>query len=665
MGRIRSNRHQHIIASAICVLAEYGIVEFTFNKVARQADVSAALIVHYFSSKEALLEAAFRSVVRQLNNQATVRLRFAVGPRARIEALVDSHLGQSDFSEETARVWLSFWGQALHVPQLARVQRAHQKRMLSNLKFDLRQLVDARDVSAMADTIAAMIDGVWLRAAMNGGGALQNGLARDLIFEFIARNLEPARPLQVASHFDTINPATGQLLATIRIDGQAEVDNTVARAAHAQKLWAKTPGVERGRILHRAAALLVERNEVLARLETQDTGKPIQETSAVDVLSGADCIEYYAGLARTIAGEYHDLGSGAFGYSRREPLGVVAGIGAWNYPIQIACWKSAPALACGNAMIFKPAELTPLTAIELEKAYRDAGLPDGLFQVVQGKADTGRLLSLHPDIAKVSLTGEVGTGKKVMVDAAGTLKYVTFELGGKSALIVFEDADLDEAVSGALLANFYSAGEVCTNGTRVFVHKSIRDAFLAKLKARTEAMVIGDPLNPATQMGALISPAHMEKVLGYIALGQQQGATLLTGGKRVTAGDLAKGSFVEPTIFTGCTDNMAIVREEIFGPVMAVLDFEDEAEVVARANNTSFGLAAGIFSNNLTRAHRVIAALEAGTCWINTYNITPIEMPFGGNKQSGMGRENGKAAIEHYTQLKSVYVAMEKIDAPY
>lgn len=383
------------------------------------------------------------------------------------------------------------------------------------------------------------------------------------------------------------------------------------------------------------------------------------------MLSGADCIEYFAGVARTIAGEHLDLGPGAFGYTRREPLGVVAGIGAWNYPIQIACWKSAPALACGNAMIFKPAELTPLTAIELEKAYRDAGLPDGLFQVVQGKAETGRMLSLHPGIAKVSLTGEVGTGKKVMVDAAGTLKYVTLELGGKSALIVFEDADLDEAVSGALLANFYSAGEVCTNGTRVFVHKAVRQAFLQKLKARTEAMVIGDPLDPQTQIGALISEAHMQKVLGYIALGREQGATLLTGGHRVTTGALAKGAFVQPTIFTGCTDDMGIVREEIFGPVMAVLDFEDEAEVIARANNTSFGLAAGIFTNDLKRAHRVIAALDAGTCWINTYNITPIELPFGGNKQSGLGRENGKAAIEHYTQLKSVYVAMEAIDAPY
>jgi betaine-aldehyde dehydrogenase len=425
------------------------------------------------------------------------------------------------------------------------------------------------------------------------------------------------------------------------------------------------PGVERGRILHRASQFLVSRNGELAQLEARDTGKPIQETEAVDVLSGADCIEYYAGLARTISGEHFDLGTGAFGYTRREPLGVVGGIGAWNYPIQIACWKSAPALACGNAMIFKPADLTPLTAIELEKVYREAGLPEGLFQVVQGGGETGRLLSRHPGIAKMSLTGAVGTGRKVLADAADTLKAVTLELGGKSALIVFEDADLDEAVSGALLANFYSAGEVCTNGTRVFVHRAVHEAFLAKLKARTEAMVIGDPLDPKTQIGSLISHAHMDKVLGYIAMGLQQGATLLTGGKRATRGDLARGAFVEPTIFTDCRDDMQIVRDEIFGPVMAVLDFEHEHEVIARANGTEFGLAAGIFTRDLTRAHRVIAQLEAGTCWINTYNITPIELPFGGNKQSGLGRENGRAAIEHYTQLKSVYVAMEAIDAPY
>lgn len=658
-------RRQQIIDAAIQTLAEIGLVDFTFNAVATRADISPGLAVHYFGDKDGLLEAAFRSVAQKLNNYAAARLRLAQGPRARVEALVDAHLGADGFAEDVARVWLSFWGQALHVPRLARVQRAHQRRMLSNLRYDLRQLVPPSEVSRLAETIAAMIDGVWLRSAMTGGAALQSGLARDLIFDLIARNVgSSAAPLPGES-FTTLNPATGEVLATIKIDGAAEVDRAVARAAAAQKLWAKTPGVERGRILHRAAALLMERNDVLARLECLDTGKPIQETISVDVLSGADCIEYYAGLARTISGEHVDLGSAAFGYTRREPLGVVGGIGAWNYPIQIACWKSAPALACGNAMIFKPAELTPLTAIELEKIYLEAGLPEGLFQVVQGAAATGRLLSRHPGIAKMSLTGEVGTGRKVMVDAAETLKYVTLELGGKSALIVFEDANLDEAVSGALLANFYSAGEVCTNGTRVFVHRKVRDAFLKKLKARTEAMVIGDPLDPATQMGALISPAHMEKVLGYIALGERQGARLLTGGQRVMAGRLGNGAFVQPTIFTDCTDDMDIVREEIFGPVMAVLDFEDEAEVVARANATEFGLAAGIFTNDLTRAHRVIAALDAGTCWINTYNITPIELPFGGNKQSGLGRENGRAAIEHYTQLKSVYVAMEPIDAPY
>lgn len=400
-------------------------------------------------------------------------------------------------------------------------------------------------------------------------------------------------------------------------------------------------------------------------METQDTGKPIQETQVVDVQSGADCLEYYAGVAATIAGEHIDLGPSAFGYTRREPLGVVAGIGAWNYPIQIACWKSAPALACGNAMIFKPAELTPLTARELAKAYAQAGLPDGVFQVVQGYADTGRLLSSHPDIRKISLTGAVTTGKAVMADAASTLKYVTLELGGKSPLIVFEDAKLDNAVSAALLANFYSAGEVCSNGTRVFVHQRLKAAFLEKLSARVAAMRLGDPMDPDTQIGALISEAHMHKVLGYIERGQAEGAKLLCGGHRVLSNGCDRGFFVAPTVFDRCNDDMAIVREEIFGPVMSVLEFVDEDEVVARANATEFGLSAGVFTNDLTRAHRVIANLEAGTCWINHYNITPVELPFGGHKRSGLGRENGRAAIDHYTQLKSVYVAMGDIDAPY
>ena len=467
------------------------------------------------------------------------------------------------------------------------------------------------------------------------------------------------------STFQTTNPATGEVLATLPIAGPAEIDAAVARAKVAQKQWARLTGTERGRILRRAADILRERNDELAALETRDTGKPIQETLVVDVVSGADCLEFFAGIAPTIAGEHLDLGPAAFGYTRRESLGVCAGIGAWNYPIQIACWKSAPALACGNAIIFKPSELTPLTAIEVEKIYREAGLPDGLFQVVHGFGETGALLTEHPGIAKISLTGSVPTGKRIMAGAAQTLKNVTLELGGKSPLIIFADADIENAVSGAHLANFYSAGEVCSNGTRVFVERSILPRFLERLKARTETIRLGDPMDPATQMGSLISAAHADKVLGYIEKGKAEGAQVLTGGHRVTAGVPAAGHFVAPTVFTACTDDMTVVREEVFGPVMTVLPFDSEDEVVERANATEFGLAAGVFTQDLTRAHRVIAALDAGSCWINTYNICPVEMPFGGFKQSGLGFENSREAIHHFTRLKSVYVAMEPIDAPY
>jgi betaine-aldehyde dehydrogenase len=396
--------------------------------------------------------------------------------------------------------------------------------------------------------------------------------------------------MSVAKHpratFKTFNPATGDLLAELAIDGPAEVDAAVERAILGQQRWAAMTGAERGRILRKTADILRARNLEIAELESRDTGKPIQETRAVDVLSGADCLEYYGGLAASIAGEHLDLGPAAFGYTRREPLGVVAGIGAWNYPIQIACWKSAPALACGNAMLFKPADLTPLTAMELAKAYADAGLPEGVFQVIQGDRDTGRLLTKHPLIRKISLTGAVSTGKAVMADAADTLKYVTLELGGKSPLIIFDDAKIDNAVSGALLANFYSAGEVCSNGTRVFVHKRIKAEFLKRLTARVAAMTVGDPLDPATQVGALISEGHMHKVLSYIAQGRAEGARVLIGGERLMAGHLAKGYFVSPTIFDGCHDDMSIVREEIFGPVMSVLEFDTEEEVIGRANAT-------------------------------------------------------------------------------
>ncbi|NBP08028.1 MAG: betaine-aldehyde dehydrogenase [Gammaproteobacteria bacterium] len=466
---------------------------------------------------------------------------------------------------------------------------------------------------------------------------------------------------KLASH----NPANGEWLGEVPIAGAVQIDEAVQRARAAQPAWAALSGTERARVLRRVSDILRERNDELSLIEMRDTGKPIQETRVVDIVSGVECFEYFAALATGAAGEHIDLGPAGFGYTRREALGVVAGIGAWNYPMQTACWKTAPALAFGNAMIFKPAELTPLSAAELPGVMKAAGVPDGIFQVVQGGVETGRLLTRHPGIAKVSLTGSVETGKAVMGDAAGTLKHVTLELGGKSPLLIFPDAKLDQAVSGALLGNFYSAGEVCSNATRVFVHRSIKEEFLRRLLARVSAMKIGDPADPTTQVGSLISEEHLHKVMSYIEMGKQEGARVLIGGKRLTEGAFGKGFFVTPTVFEGCRDDMSIVREEIFGPVMMVLDFDDEDEAIERANATEFGLSAGVFTQDLNRAHRVIAKLQAGSCWINHYNICPMELPFGGYKHSGIGRENGRITMEYYTQLKSVYVAKGDIDAPY
>jgi betaine-aldehyde dehydrogenase len=464
--------------------------------------------------------------------------------------------------------------------------------------------------------------------------------------------------------FANHNPATGKVICHVQLASTADVDTAVQSAREGFAAWSVMSATERSRILLEAAAALRARNDELAALEVADTGKPIAEASTVDVLSGADCIEYFAHVAPTIRGHQMDL-PGAFGYTRREPLGVCAGIGAWNYPLQIACWKAAMALACGNALIFKPASLTPLSCLKLAEILTEAGVPAGVFNVIFGDADIGQALSLHPGIDKVSLTGSTATGKKVMADAASTLKSVTMELGGKSPLIIFADADLDNAVSAAMMANFYTQGEICTNGTRVFVASDIHDEFVRRLLERTRRLIIGDPTDPQTQVGALISTEHMNKVLQYIAQGKADGATVLCGGKRPDNPALAAGNYVEPTVFSDCEDHMSITTDEIFGPVMSILRFEDEDEVIRRANNTNYGLAAGVFTQNLSRGHRVIAQLQAGTCWINNYNITPIEMPIGGYKQSGLGRENGPTAIEHYTQLKSVYVELGDVDCPY
>jgi betaine-aldehyde dehydrogenase len=674
-------RRAQLIEVTIDSLAELGYVGTTLAQIAGRAGVSPGLVAHYFGDKDGLLDAAFRSLARRVSDQVRARLRQISTPRGRIQAIIDANLAPEEFDQRSGTAWLAFWGQVLQVKSLRRVQSVYQRRTLTNLRSSLSKLVPQEEAQSLASMIAAMIDGVWLRAALSGWREADSASARALLTEFVDRRLHTARGAseqnlgeqdrhraggkESPERFASINPATGEVLGYVSVAGPNEVNDAVRSAQRGQAQWAAMTGADRARVLRRAAQLLRSRNQELAELESRDTGKPIQETLVVDVISGADCFEYFASLAQSLSGEHIDLGPQAFGYTRREPLGVVAGIGAWNYPLQIACWKAAPALACGNAMIFKPAELTPFSAVKLEEILIEAGLPQGVFQVVQGLAETGRLLTRHPDIRKVSLTGEVGTGKAVMGDAAQTLKNVTLELGGKSPLIIFDDAKLDNAVSGALLGNFYSSGQVCSNATRVFVHASIKAAFLERLVRRVSAMRIGDPIDPATQVGPLVSEQHMHKVLGYIARGRAEGARVLTGGYRVSSGALGKGYFVAPTVFDDCRDDMTIVREEIFGPVMSVLAFSDEREVIGRANATEFGLAAGVFTNDLTRGHRVIAQLQAGTCWINHYNVTPIELPFGGVKMSGLGRENGRAALEHYSQLKSVYVAMGDVDAPY
>lgn len=461
-----------------------------------------------------------------------------------------------------------------------------------------------------------------------------------------------------------IYPATGEQIAKLYSATPDVVEDAFAAALNAQEAWASLKPVERGRILRRTAEILREKNRKLSRIETLDTGKALQETLVADAASAADALEFFGGIVSGFNGEFVDLG-GSFAYTRREALGICVGIGAWNYPIQIAAWKSAPALAMGNAFIFKPSENTPLSALALAEAYKEAGLPDGLFNVVQGYGEVGAALVNHPLTAKVSLTGSVPTGKRIMGQAGEQLKHVTMELGGKSAIIIFDDADLESAIGGAMLGNFYSTGQVCSNGTRVFVHKSIREKFVERLIERTRKIRIGDPLDEATQMGPLINAAQRDKVCSYIEQGKKEGATLAYGGKTPKLQGFDNGYFIEPTIFTEVKDDMTIAREEIFGPVMSILDFTDEDEVIARANDSEFGLAAGVFTADISRGHRVIHQIKAGTCWINAYNLTPVEVPFGGYKESGIGRENGVAALNHYSQIKTVYVEMGKVDSPY
>jgi betaine-aldehyde dehydrogenase len=468
-------------------------------------------------------------------------------------------------------------------------------------------------------------------------------------------------PSTTGETFTTIHPGTNTVICEVEQAGQREVDAAVASAREGFEVWSAMAAMERSRILRRAVQIIRERNDELAALDTLDAGRPIAETASVDVPTGADVIEFYAGVAPTLHGETLDF-PGGFARMRREPLGVCAGIGAWNYPIQIAMWKSGLALACGNAMIFKPAEVTPLSALALAEIYLEAGVPPGVFNVVQGDARVGRMLVGHPDIAKVSLTGEVTTGQAVMADAAATLKKVTLELGGKSPIVVFDDADIDSARNAALTNNFFSTGQVCSNGTRVFVQRGVYEAFLDGVAERVASLRVGDPFDPETVIGPLVSREHHDKVMGYMDLARASDARHIVGGDAPDDPELAAGNYVTPAVFADCADDMGFVTDEVFGPLMAVLPFDDEAEVVARANATPYGLSGAVFSRDLARANRVANAIEAGSVWINDYGTLPESVPFGGYKRSGIGRENGYHSIEHYTQVKMIYTNLGEVD---
>jgi len=444
-----------------------------------------------------------------------------------------------------------------------------------------------------------------------------------------------------------------------------QIKEALLTANVAQRNWKKCAPRERAKLMLNAMQLVERHKEELAELETSDTGRPIRDT-LYDVESVSDCLQYHAGLVSSMGGMTMDLPNRSWGYTKREPLGLTVGIGAWNYPLLSAAMKSVPALVSGNSMVFKPSEETPSTALKLAEIFIEAGLPPGLFNVVLGDGQVGEALMESRLVKKVSFTGSVETGRKVNKLAAENFMEVTMELGGKSPLIIFDDADLELAVSGAMVANWLSTGQVCSNGTRVYVHENLMPQFLRRLKERTELLKIGDPSDPETQIGPMINQTHLEKVKEYISIGKSEGATLYHGSEPLNIPESCRnGLFISPAIFTDCTDNMRIVKEEIFGMVMTVMSFSDEIDVVNRANNSHMGLAAGVYTRDLQRAHRVIDQLEAGITWINNYNLAPVELPWGGYKNSGIGRENGKAAIESWTQLKSVYIEMEENPSPY
>lgn len=461
--------------------------------------------------------------------------------------------------------------------------------------------------------------------------------------------------------FATINPATTEVLAQVAEGESEDINRAVAAARKAFESgpWPKMTPSQRGRLLWKLADLLEAHAEEFAALETLDNGKPIKYAKGGDVPLTVDHFRYFAGWASKLEGETIPVSiPNMFTYTLREPLGVVGQIIPWNFPLQMASWKLAPALACGNTVVLKPAEQTPLTALRLGELICEAGFPDGVVNIVPGFGETaGAALAAHPDVDKIAFTGSTEVGRKIVQASAGNLKKVTLELGGKSPNIIFPDADLKYAVRGAMNAIFFNQGQVCTAGSRLFVHQSVYEQVVSGLTEYAQKMKIGEGIDPASDLGPLVSQEQLERVLGYVESGKHEGASVLTGGERVATQDLA-GYFMRPTVFDGVQDEMRIAREEIFGPVVVALPFENAEEVAARANASIYGLAAGVWTSDVRIAHKMASTLKAGVVWVNTYNMFDAAAPFGGYKQSGYGREMGHAVLDAYTQTKTVWMGL-------